>query len=98
MPGLKCNLCRSHFDRAVHAHDVFGSIVGLVVVESGKDAVRDLFDDQLIVGLALFALPENAARMPLHVLNVAFRAAVLLIGKCDGEAGFNSLCIHSQIW
>ena len=99
IPGISSSVlsCTVHFDGAVHAHDVLGGIVWLVVVEARKDTVRDLFNDQLIVGLALFSLPKNAARMLLHVLNVAFSAAVLLICKSDGEAGLNSLCLHIQI-
>ena len=86
---------RSHFDRAVHSHYVLGRVVGLVVVESRKNAMCNLFDDQLIICLALFSLPENAMGMSLHVFNVALGTTVLLIRERDGEAGFYSLCIHN---
>jgi len=84
----------SDFDRAIHPHNVFGSIIGLVVVKTRKNAVRNLLDDQLIVGFTMFSLPENAMGMSLHVFNVALCPTVLLICERNGEAGFYSLCIH----
>lgn len=55
----------------------------------------NLFDDQLIICLALFSLPEDAMGMSFHVVNVALGTTVLLIRERDGEAGFYSLCIHN---
>ena len=87
----------SYFDRAIHPHNVLGSIIGLVVVKTRKNAVRNLFDDQFIVCFTMFTLPEDAMGMSLHVLDVALCAAILLVCECDGEAGFNLLCIHNEI-
>ena len=81
---------------AIHPHNVLGSSKGLVVVEAGKDAVRDLLDDELIVTLALLALPKHAIGMAFHVFNVAFCAVVLIIREGDGEAGSYFLCVHSK--
>lgn len=76
---------------------MLGSVVGFIVIESREYAMCDLFDDQLIVGLALFALPENAVRMFFHVLYVTLGTTVLLIRKGDGKAGSDFLCgIHIE--
>ena len=68
----------------------------IVIVEARKNAVTDLLDDQLFVCFPLFALPEDAARVTLHVVDVILCAIVLIICKSDREAGSNFLCIHSD--
>ena len=86
---------KSHFDGAIHSHNVLGGIVGFVVVKTRKNAMRNLFDDQFIVCFTLFSLPENAVWMSLHVVDVAFCTAVLFVTKRNGEAGLYLLCIHN---
>lgn len=68
----------------------------IVVVEARKNAVTDLLDDQLLVCFPLFALPEDAARVTFHVVDIILCAIVLIICKGDREAGSNFLCIHSD--
>jgi hypothetical protein len=56
--------------------------------------VGDLFDDQFVVGFALFSTPENAVGVPFHVFHVGFGAGVLVIRKGDRKAGFYFLGVH----
>ena len=82
-------------DRAIHPHDMFGSIEWLIVIEARQYAVSDLLNDQLLVRLSLFALPEDPVRMAFHVLHVTLSVVVLLVCKSNSETGLNFLCVHS---
>jgi len=68
----------------------------IVVVETRQDAVRNLLDDQFLIGLAFLSPPEDPGGMAFHVFHIVFGTLILLISKGNGEAGPDFLCFHSE--
>jgi len=81
--------------RAIHTDNVTAGIKRISIIESGKNAVSDLFDDQFLICLSFLATPENAVRMSLHVINVGLGMIVLIVAEGDREAGSYFLCFHT---
>src|SRR5690606_21382486 len=86
----------SHRDRTVHLDNIPSRAERIIVVETGEDPVGDLFDDQLLVGFALFSAPEYPVWMAFHVFYIALGVLVLVFTEFDGEAGPYFLCVHNN--
>jgi hypothetical protein len=86
----------SAINSTIHPDNVFSRIEGVIVVETGQNAVSYLLNHKFFVGFALFSKPEYPIWMFSHVIDILPGVPILLAGKSDGKAGFYFMCIHSN--
>lgn len=78
-----------------HAHYVLTGSIRFIIIEAGENTMGNLLDDQFVVRLALFALPEDPVRVAFHILHITFGTIVLLVRKGYRKTGSYFLSVHS---